>query len=129
MLVRLVELAREALADVFGREPVVTGEGGSIPVVGDFERILGVPVLLVRGSDGQARAFLNVCRHRGAQICPHGSGSARVFSCPYHGWTYNNEGELVGVAASNEFGECDTEVQLPGGVGLTGQCAIQGSIL
>jgi acetylornithine deacetylase/succinyl-diaminopimelate desuccinylase-like protein len=43
----LFDAAREALAAVFGREPVVTGEGGSIPVVGDFERILGTPVLLV----------------------------------------------------------------------------------
>ena len=43
----LFDAATRALADVFGREPVVTGEGGSIPVVGDFERILGAPVLLV----------------------------------------------------------------------------------
>jgi acetylornithine deacetylase/succinyl-diaminopimelate desuccinylase-like protein len=43
----LFDAAKAALAEVFGREPVVTGEGGSIPVVGDFERILGAPVLLV----------------------------------------------------------------------------------
>ena len=43
----LFEAAKTALAEVFGREPVVTGEGGSIPVVGDFERVLGAPVLLV----------------------------------------------------------------------------------
>ncbi len=43
----LVDAARRALAGAFGREPVITGEGGSIPVVGDFERILGVPVLLI----------------------------------------------------------------------------------
>jgi acetylornithine deacetylase/succinyl-diaminopimelate desuccinylase-like protein len=43
----LFDAARSALAAAFGREPVVTGEGGSIPVVGDFERILGVPVLLL----------------------------------------------------------------------------------
>ena len=43
----LFEAAREALAEVFGRDPVIMGEGGSIPVVGDFEQILGVPVLLV----------------------------------------------------------------------------------
>jgi len=42
-----VEAARAALRETFGREPVVTGEGGSIPVVGDFERILGAPVLLI----------------------------------------------------------------------------------
>jgi acetylornithine deacetylase/succinyl-diaminopimelate desuccinylase-like protein len=43
----LFDAAKAALAEVFGREPVVTGEGGSIPVVGDFQRILGAPVLLV----------------------------------------------------------------------------------
>ena len=43
----LFDAARRALASAFGREPVITGEGGSIPVVGDFERILGAPVLLV----------------------------------------------------------------------------------
>lgn len=43
----LFEAAKKALASAFGREPVITGEGGSIPVVGDFERILGVPVLLM----------------------------------------------------------------------------------
>jgi acetylornithine deacetylase/succinyl-diaminopimelate desuccinylase-like protein len=43
----LFEAAKTALSEVFGREPVVTGEGGSIPVVGDFERVLGAPVLLV----------------------------------------------------------------------------------
>jgi acetylornithine deacetylase/succinyl-diaminopimelate desuccinylase-like protein len=42
-----VEAARSALHETFGREPVVTGEGGSIPVVGDFQRILGAPVLLI----------------------------------------------------------------------------------
>ena len=43
----LFDAARRALAAAFGREPVITGEGGSIPVVGDFQRILGTPVLLV----------------------------------------------------------------------------------
>ncbi|HEY7877288.1 MAG TPA: dipeptidase [Gemmatimonadaceae bacterium] len=43
----LFDAARRALTAAFGREPVITGEGGSIPVVGDFERILGVPVLLI----------------------------------------------------------------------------------
>jgi acetylornithine deacetylase/succinyl-diaminopimelate desuccinylase-like protein len=43
----LYDAGRRALAAAFGREPVITGEGGSIPVVGDFERILGAPVLLM----------------------------------------------------------------------------------
>jgi acetylornithine deacetylase/succinyl-diaminopimelate desuccinylase-like protein len=43
----IIEAGKRALAAAFGREPVITGEGGSIPVVGDFERILGAPVLLM----------------------------------------------------------------------------------
>jgi acetylornithine deacetylase/succinyl-diaminopimelate desuccinylase-like protein len=43
----IYDAARIALAAAFGKEPVITGEGGSIPVVSDFERILGAPVLLV----------------------------------------------------------------------------------
>jgi acetylornithine deacetylase/succinyl-diaminopimelate desuccinylase-like protein len=43
----LYDAARRALGAAFGREPVIVGEGGSIPVVGDFERILDAPVLLV----------------------------------------------------------------------------------
>jgi phenylpropionate dioxygenase-like ring-hydroxylating dioxygenase large terminal subunit len=43
---------------------------------------VGVPVLIVRGGDGTARAFLNVCRHRGAVVCEPGCGTARRFTCP-----------------------------------------------
>ena len=69
--------------------------------------ILGVPVLLVRGADGNVRAFLNVCRHRGAKLCEDGSGEARVFACPYHAWTFNHHGELIGRYAAETFGEVD----------------------
>jgi acetylornithine deacetylase/succinyl-diaminopimelate desuccinylase-like protein len=43
----IFDAARRALTAAFGKEPVITGEGGSIPVVGDFQRLLNVPVLLV----------------------------------------------------------------------------------
>jgi phenylpropionate dioxygenase-like ring-hydroxylating dioxygenase large terminal subunit len=56
----------------------------------------GVPILSVRGSDGKLRAFLNVCRHRGAKVA-QGSGTAGAFTCPYHGWTYGNDGVLRGL--------------------------------
>jgi choline monooxygenase len=57
---------------------------------------LGRSLLLTRDGDGKAHAFLNYCRHRGAQpAC--GSGNSRRFSCPYHGWLYDPRGELVGM--------------------------------
>ncbi|MBM7414885.1 MULTISPECIES: aromatic ring-hydroxylating dioxygenase subunit alpha [Nocardiaceae] len=53
-------------------------------------------VLVVRGRDGALRAFLNVCRHRGAQICTEESGQVkRNLQCPYHAWTYGLDGKLV----------------------------------
>lgn len=67
---------------------------------------VGVPVLLTRGEDGAARAFLNVCSHRGATVA-EGCGSARRFACPYHGWTYDGRGDLVGLYGEATFGEVD----------------------
>jgi nitrite reductase/ring-hydroxylating ferredoxin subunit len=68
---------------------------------------LDTPVLITRGADGTARAFLNVCRHRGAAVCVDGCGTARRFSCPYHGWVYNPEGALVGIYGEETFGPVD----------------------
>jgi phenylpropionate dioxygenase-like ring-hydroxylating dioxygenase large terminal subunit len=70
--------------------------------------ILDVPILLVRDDDGVARAFVNVCRHRGARLCEDGSGKSRVFACPYHAWVYNRQGNLIGRAGADTFGEIDS---------------------
>ncbi len=53
----------------------------------------GVPVVVVRGRDGELRAFLNVCRHRGSLVC-EGEGTRRTLQCPYHAWTYELDGSL-----------------------------------
>jgi 3-phenylpropionate/trans-cinnamate dioxygenase subunit alpha len=55
------------------------------------------PVLVVRDNGGTARAFLNVCRHRGNRLCRADDGNAASFTCAYHGWTYRNDGRLTGV--------------------------------
>ena len=53
-------------------------------------------VLVIRGRDGGLRAFLNICRHRGAQLCTEPSGELkRNLQCPYHAWTYGLDGQLV----------------------------------
>jgi glycine betaine catabolism A len=53
-------------------------------------------VLLIRGRDGLLRAFLNVCRHRGAQLCTETEGEVkRNLRCPYHSWTYALDGKLI----------------------------------
>ncbi|HSV59422.1 MAG TPA: aromatic ring-hydroxylating dioxygenase subunit alpha [Variovorax sp.] len=67
--------------------------------------VLDVPVLLVRADDGVVRAFINVCRHRGAKLVATGSGTAQRFVCPYHAWQYDLKGELKGVYGAATFGE------------------------
>ncbi len=69
----------------------------------------GVPVLVVRADDGELRAFLNVCRHRGAPVA-EGSGTARALSCPYHAWVYRPDGSLArsgGVGEPEGFDQAD----------------------
>jgi phenylpropionate dioxygenase-like ring-hydroxylating dioxygenase large terminal subunit len=70
--------------------------------------VLGTSVLITRGGDGTARAFLNYCRHRGAKPAV-GCGSARRFTCPYHAWSYDTEGRLVGVPGQAGFDGLDRE--------------------
>lgn len=68
-------------------------------------------VLVMRDSQGKVNAFLNVCRHRSNRLCRADMGNAETFTCAYHGWTYSNEGRLVGVPYFKEayFGELDRE--------------------
>lgn len=54
------------------------------------------PIVIVRGSDGELRAFFNVCRHHAAAVMTEAEGCATQMRCPYHGWTYSLEGELKG---------------------------------
>ena len=71
--------------------------------------VIDTPVLITRAKDMKVRAFLNVCRHRGSQVCEEGSGEKRNFICPYHAWTYNHEGELIGMYGEKTFGEINKE--------------------
>jgi choline monooxygenase len=65
------------------------------------------PLVVVRSDDGKLRAFYNVCRHHAAAVVPEVSGCAKNFRCPYHGWTYGNDGALKGMV---EFeGVCNFE--------------------
>jgi choline monooxygenase len=59
--------------------------------------VAGEPIVVARGDDGQLRAFYNVCRHHAAAVVTAAQGCARQFRCPYHGWTYGNDGSLKGM--------------------------------
>ncbi len=95
---------------IFKRQPLGMALSCELPEPGAYKAtdVLGVPVLMTRGTDGVVRAFLNVCRHRGALVV-NGCGSARRFSCPYHAWTYDDRGSLVGVYGESTFGDVERE--------------------
>jgi len=70
---------------------------------------LGESVIVIRGDDGQIRAFANVCRHRGSRLVDGHGGCAKVLTCPYHAWSYARDGHLVGVPHRNEYPGLQTE--------------------
>lgn len=95
--------------DMFKRLPLMLALGGEIREPGSYKAmtVMEIPVLLSRGADGEVRAFVNQCSHRGAVVMPDGIGVARRFACPYHNWTYNTSGELVGITDREFFGDVD----------------------
>jgi len=70
---------------------------------------LGESVMVIRGDDGEVRAFSNVCRHRGSRLVDGTGGCAKVLTCPYHAWSYARDGRLVGVPHRHEYPELKTE--------------------
>lgn len=92
----IFELERER---VFARSWVYLAHESEIPEHGDYvlRYVLDDPYIVVRGEDGTISALHNQCRHRGMQVCRSELGNAAHFRCPYHGWTYRNDGKLVGV--------------------------------
>ena len=97
-------LGRE-LQVLFRRYPLMMGLSCRIPAPGDYftDNNCGVPILVVRDQNGEVRAFLNVCRHRGAQVALGCGHMKRSFVCPYHGWSYDDQGRLVGIPDGRNF--------------------------
>lgn len=73
--------------------------------------VMGVPVVLTRDADGVAHAMLNICRHRGAELCAPGKGAGRVMTCKYHNWSYAMDGKLKGVYGESTFGEFEKDAR------------------
>lgn len=90
---------------IFARCWIYAGHESEVPNPGDFcsRRVAGRPVILVRGDDGTVRVLLNTCTHRGALVCREQTGNTRTFQCPYHAWTYNTRGDLVGLPGEDAY--------------------------
>lgn len=100
---------------LFRELPLVVGHASEIAAPGSFltHDDSGVPLLIVRTGDGTARAFLNVCRHRGSKLVTEASGQARSFVCRYHAWSYELGGRLQRVPRRELFPTlCDEDVGL-----------------
>lgn len=81
---------------IFSRTWQVAGHASQVAHAGDYftTRVVGEPLLIVRGTDGRLRGFYNVCRHRAGPPA-EGCGSRKLFRCGYHGWTYSLDGSLI----------------------------------
>src|SRR6185503_19717608 len=95
---------------VLRRTPTPFCPSAALPQIGSYvaREVAGIPLVVVRGNDGQVRAFRNACRHRGMQVAS-GTGCARALVCRYHGWTYNLEGRLRHIPHEAGFPGFDKE--------------------
>jgi phenylpropionate dioxygenase-like ring-hydroxylating dioxygenase large terminal subunit len=89
---------------VMRRHPTAYCPSAALPEAGSYvaRTAAGTPILAVRGTDGQVRAFRNACRHRGTQLVD-GTGCEKMFACRYHGWTYGLDGSLRHVPHEHGF--------------------------
>ncbi len=84
---------------VFSKTWQVIGRADQVQEPGQFitATLAGEPIVAVRGTDGQLRAFYNVCRHHAAKVVTEPCGIASILHCPYHGWNYGLDGSLKGM--------------------------------
>ena len=103
---RMAKLERDT---VFAGAWQVVGRIDQVRTAGDFftADLAGEPLVVVRGEDGQLRAFYNVCRHHAAAVVTEAQGCAKQFRCPYHGWTYGSDGALKGMVEFEGVGNFD----------------------
>lgn len=93
---------------VFNRYPMFVGLSCDLPRPHSWTTFdaTGTPMLLTRDAGGRVRAFLNMCRHRGMRVVQPGRGTgARRFTCPFHAWSYDIEGNLAGVTRAAGFSD------------------------
>jgi choline monooxygenase len=92
-------IAQLELQKVFSRTWQLVGRTAQVEKPGQYvtATVAGEPIVAVRGSDEKLRAFYNVCRHHAMTVMNEPCGQAQHMRCPYHGWTYNLEGELRGM--------------------------------
>lgn len=115
---------------IFSKEWICLGRAEQVPEAGDFftAKVLGEPLIVARKNDGSIHVMSSVCRHRAMCItdpdtrpfyerldpAPESSGKTQSFRCPYHWWTYDLEGKLIGAPEMSRTEDFDPEsIRLP----------------
>ena len=95
--------AREKTA-IFQRSWICVGHLCDFREAGQYvtDDIAGQPILVIRGRDGELRAFFNVCQHRGHELLKGSGRIANRIVCPYHAWTYDDDGALLAARLTND---------------------------
>lgn len=90
---------------IFDRTWIYLGHASELKNPGDFHTrpIAGRPVIFCRDKQGEVRALLNSCRHRGALVCRERHGNARQFYCMYHGWSFNTDGSVKQIPGEEAY--------------------------
>ena len=89
---------------LFSRSWLFVAHESEVPSAGDYvvRRVLNDSFIVARDEKGEVRAMFNMCLHRGMQVCRAEMGNASHFRCPYHGWSYRNDGRIVGLPFHKE---------------------------
>jgi len=108
------KIAELEKARIFMTHWLCVGRIEELPEVGDYltARIMGEPIIVVRETDANIVAFMNMCLHRGVEIA-QGTGNTKRFQCPYHSWTYDCGGRLCSTPLMENAGDVLSTDQLP----------------
>lgn len=103
------EIFELEMKHIFESNWVYLAHESQIPNVGDYftTNIGRQPIVISHNKEGQLNALINACTHRGAMLCRRKTDNRTTFTCPFHGWTYNNSGKLLKVKDSRGAGYPD----------------------
>lgn len=113
------EVARRERDEIFGRVPTIVAHSSEVANTYDFVtvRMPRNTIIVTRQKDGSVKALVNHCRHRGALLEKDPCGKRRLFSCPYHRWSYDIDGSLRTITRDTTVGDVDTSerglIELP----------------
>jgi len=100
------DVHRDEIERIWKRSWLFAGHETEVPESGDYvSRTVGtVPLIISRTADGEVAVVINRCMHRGGNVCTQECGNTKAFTCGYHGWSYRNNGDLLGVPYQQAYG-------------------------